>query len=88
MNIINCFAPHFLRKIQLYPETVIIIASDPAIEVLKTYGNNIFFIDSTHSLIDGQMQLCGIAVRDSFGSISFFSLIHSFITIFHSFTVL
>jgi hypothetical protein len=67
MNIIEHFAPHFLRKIVLYPETLIVLASESGLEILKEFGKDIFFIDSTNSLIDGQMQLCGIAVRDNFG---------------------
>jgi hypothetical protein len=50
MNIISYFTPHFRRKIQVYPETVTVIASEPAVEILKTYGNNIFYL--WNALID------------------------------------
>jgi hypothetical protein len=67
MNIINVFAPHFLRRLELYPEMIIILASDVGLSILQTYGSNLFFIDGTHGLLEGKMQLVGIAVKDNFG---------------------
>jgi len=67
LNLITRFAPHFLRKLELYPETIIIAASQSGLDVLVTYGQKIFFIDGTHSLLEGKMQLTEIAIKDKFG---------------------
>jgi hypothetical protein len=63
LNLITRFAPHFLRKLELYPETIIIAASQSGLDVLVTYGQKIFFIDGTHSLLEGKMQLTEIAIK-------------------------
>jgi hypothetical protein len=67
MNLISNHAPHFLRRLKLYPEMVIVLASDAGLSILQKCRNNLFFIDGTHLLLEGKMQLAGIAVKDDFG---------------------
>jgi hypothetical protein len=77
VNLIAQFAPDFLRKIQLYPEMLIVVASNEGLDALRLYGNKVVYIDGTHSLLENRMQLAGIAVRDKCGSIIFPSFSYS-----------
>jgi len=86
--LITRFAPHFLRKLELYPETIIIAASQSGLDVLVTYGQKIFFIDGTHSLLEGKMQLTEIAIKDKFGKSIFLSFIIKFVSFFQTIIIL